>query len=485
MRPSVLLLVLSMVLASAAPAPGDILLYPIPNTPLLCVVRGKVTVHQGGTLTLRHPLFGDLYFDLSNIRYWKVPAPKVLANRKLNEATRSGNVDRCLEAARWALHNGQLEIFYNAATEAWKIQPDHPAIVRLIAMKKLIDRPIPPSTEQEKELRDYIKNDAKMTFVRSKHFLLLHDTSSEVDPYTEKTRVEERIELLETVYESFLMKFCLEGYNLKVPEKRLKVALFSHRDDFLASGEEHLEIAAGFYSEKVNISVFYDQGTNEIHETLEALSNVLQEKKEYAIKNRTPNAKDTVRMANTLRVLTLVARKNADIEVVSHEATHHMAAATELFPNKAPVTTWAHEGIATYFESPSQAAWSGIGSVNEDRLESYRELARDTRHSNIRFIVSDQIFSKVGTMDAMVHAYGQSWALTHFLMNRHFKELIKYYQLVAALEEEDPLPADEYEDLFTQAFDTELDVLEAEWRSYMKDLKTDLEKITGVRSSRR
>lgn len=80
-------------------------------------------------------------------------------------------------------------------------------------MKKLIDRPIPPSTDQEKELREYIKNDAKMKFVRSKHFLILHDTSSEVDPYSKKTRVEERIELLETVYESFLMKFCLEGYS--------------------------------------------------------------------------------------------------------------------------------------------------------------------------------------------------------------------------------------------------------------------------------
>ena len=329
----------------SVPGRADILLYPIPNTPLAFVVQGKVTVHQGRTITMRHARFGDLYFDLNNINYWKVPTTKALANRKLSEAERSGNVNLCLEAARWALHNGQLAIFYKAATAAWKVNPNDPTVVRLVAMKKQIETPIPPSAEQEKEIRDYIKNDKNMKFVRSKHFLLLHDTSPEKSPRSKKTRVEERLELLETVYESFLMKFCLEGYSLQVPEKRLKVVLFADRDDYLASGEEHLDIAAGFYTEKTNTSVFYDQGTNDLHKTLEALSNVLQERAEYAKKNRTWNAKDTVRLANTLRVLTLVARENADIEVVSHEATHHMAAATGLFPNKAPVTTWAHEGI--------------------------------------------------------------------------------------------------------------------------------------------
>ena len=346
-------------------------------------------------------------------------------------------------------------------------------------MKKQIDTPIPPAPELEEEIREYIKNDKGMKFVRSKHFLLLHNTSSDKDPYSKKTRVEERIQLLETVYESFLMKFCLEGYSLEVPKKRLKVVLFSDRKDFLVSGEEHIHFAAGFYTEKANTSVFYDQGTNDIHKAMEAISNLLQEQKAQAIKRRTPGAKDTVRLANTLRVLTLVARENADIEVVSHEATHHMAAATGLFPNKAPVTTWAHEGLATYFESPSQAAWSGIGTVNKDRLKRYRELAADQEHSNIRFVVSDKIFSRAGDMGALLHGYGQAWALTHFLMNHHFEELIKYYQLVAAVESEEQLEPEKYEELFAEAFEVDLDSLESEWRRYMTELKTDLEKIIG------
>lgn len=478
MRQSMLGLIVLVLLASV-PVRADIVLYPIPNTPIALVVQGEVTVHPGRTVTMRHSRFGSLYFDLTNIRYYRVPTTEAIATRKLSEAERSGNAGLCLNAARWALHNGQLAIFYKAAAAAWRINPEDPTVVRLIAMKKQIDTPIPVSTELEKEIRDYIKNDKGMEFVRSKHFLLLHNTSSEKSPYTKKTRVEERIELLETVYESFLMKFCLEGYSLQVPKQRLKVVLFADRSDFLASGEEHIDIAAGFYTEKTNTSVFYDQGTNDLHKALEALSNVLQERKELAIKHRTPNAKDTVRMANTLRVLTLVARENADIEVVSHEATHHMAAATGMFPNKAPVTTWAHEGLATYFESPKEAAWSGIGTVNKDRLRRYRELAADHEHSSIPFVVSDRIFSKAGTVDAMLHGYGQAWALTHFLMNHHFQELIKYYQSVAAIESEENLEPDEYEHLFAEAFDDDLDTLEREWRNYMSELRTDLEKIIG------
>ncbi len=476
---SLVLSLTALVLCLSVPARADIVLYQIPNTPLAVVVQGQVTINQGRTVTLRHARFGKLYFDLERIKFWRVPTTEALAVRNLGEAGSSGNVGRCIEAARWALHNGQLAAFYKAAAAAWRLDANHPTVVRLVAMKKQIDAPISPSAEQEKEIREYIENDESMKFVRSKHFLLLHDTSPEIDPYSKKTRAQERIELLETVYESYLMKFCLEGYSLQVPEKRLKVVLFSNRDDFLASGEEHLDIAAGFYAKKANTSVFYDQGSNDLHRLLEGLSNRLQEKKEYARKNRTPDAKNTVRMADTIQMLTRVARENADIEVVSHEATHHMAAITGLLPNKAPIPTWAHEGLATYFESPSEAAWSGIGTVNEDRLNRYRELAVDQEHSNIRFIVSDRIFANAGSVEALVHGYGQAWALTHFLMNRHFEQLIEYYRLAAAVESEENLEPDEYEDLFTEVFGENLDSLEQEWRNYMIGLKTDLEKVIG------
>ena len=157
-----------------------------------------------------------------------------------------------------------------------------------------------------------------------------------------------------------------------------------------------------------------------------------------AIKGQRIGTADQIRLTETIGLLTKVAKENADIEVVSHEATHHMAGATELMPNDAQVPIWAAEGIATYFESPKEASWSGIGSVNKERLDWYRALEDDREHSNIDFIVSDRIFTKAGNLESLLHGYGQSWALTHFLMERHPTKLIEYYRVVGEKRSEKP-----------------------------------------------
>jgi hypothetical protein len=180
-----------------------------------------------------------------------------------------------------------------------------------------------------------------------------------------------------------------------------------------------------------------------------------------------------------------VARENQDIEVVTHEATHQMAGNTGLHPNNAAVPNWAAEGVATYFESPKEAAWAGIGVVNDRRLAWYRALERDTKHSNIDFIVSNQIFMRAGSDIAVTAAYGQAWALTHFLMDRHFDKLMEYYKLAAKREfdESKKLDHKEYckncQSDFDTIFGEDKTELTRQWRAYMDSLKTDLEKVIG------
>ena len=184
-----------------------------------------------------------------------------------------------------------------------------------------------------------------------------------------------------------------------------------------------------------------------------------------------------MRLADTIQLLTEVVRENLDIEVVSHEATHHLAGNTGLMPADAPVPVWAAEGLATYFESPKQAAWSGIGSVNKERLSWYKGLESDREHSNIDFIVSDQIFSRAGSQGSTLHAYGQAWALTHFLMARHFDKLFQWYLLIAAKPAGKPMTDQELVESFDQIFGKDKTALDLEWRNYMRTLKTDLELV--------
>ena len=182
-------------------------------------------------------------------------------------------------------------------------------------------------------------------------------------------------------------------------------------------------------------------------------------------------------MADTIELLVGIERENLDIEVVSHEATHQMAGNTGLFPRDVVVPSWVHEGLATYFETPDDAAWSGIGAVNKDRLDLYRVLERDRVHSNIDFIVGDQIFDMAATIRGTLHGYGQAWALTHFLMERHFREFITFYRRIGEMPPDVLISPQVLTELFSESFGTDRRSLDSEWRAYMRTLKTDLELI--------
>jgi hypothetical protein len=461
-------------------ARADIVLYRIPGTNVAFVLQGSVSTNPGKTITFKHPRYGTLYLALEDVQKFEVPSTQAIAERKRKKAERDKDIEACLEAARWALHNGLLPEFKEAASAAWRIDKNHPTVKRLGAMNQQIKRPLTDSPELEQEMRQFVRGGRNMKFQSSEHFLLLHDTTDAKDRFSKKTRAEERLELLETVFSSFLLKFSLEGYDLEVPKQRLKVVLFADKEDYLRFVDllgPSLSKAAGFYDRKNNISVFFDQGSDESFEALHKLNTELQEQKRSMMKDRAPGTRDVVRLADTIQLLTEVARENLDIEVVSHEATHHLAGNTGLMPADAPVPVWAAEGLATYFESPKQAAWSGIGSVNKERLDWYKGLESDKVHSNINFIVSDQIFSRAGSQGSTLHGYGQAWALTHFLMARHFDKLLKWYLLIAKKPAGKPLSDKELVESFDEVFGKDKSALDLEWRQYMRTLKTDLQLV--------
>jgi hypothetical protein len=245
--------------------------------------------------------------------------------------------------------------------------------------------------------------------------------------------------------------------------------------------DPELKQASGFWSPKDNVAVFYDQGTSRTFQELQQLGVALKEIKQELKGVRTAETRDFHQFANTLDVLIKIAQEEADIEVVSHEATHQLAGNTGLIPRGSYSLRWAHEGLATYFETPSGAGWGGIGAVNHDRLRWYRRLANDAEHSSVEFIVTDKIFDYAGNQATVVSAYGQAWALTHFLMEKHPEKLTRYYQAVGEkIKLGSTIEETEFRkqclDIFTEIFgDTA--AINAQWKAYMRTLKTDTERL--------
>jgi hypothetical protein len=294
-----------------------------------------------------------------------------------------------------------------------------------------------------------------------------------------KTRAQQRLDLLEKVYESFLLLFHAQDVQLDIPKERMRVVLFQKYDDFQEFSQAispSLASAAGFWEPIRNVSYFFDFGTFDIFKELERIMKVLRDEAKDARKTR--DNPEIIRYVKVLDLLMDVERENSDITVVSHECTHQMAGNTGLFPRHVDTPSWCHEGLATYFENPRDGTWAGIGAVSGRRLQSYRELSkRDRVHSNITFIIRDEIFDKARSGSGVEFAYGQSWALTHFMIENHLKEFVAYYRILGDLPPDVKLNPDLLESVFNRVFGSDLVFLDSEWRQYMNKLKTDLERI--------
>ena len=474
-----LLSVCMVVFLRDAPVRADIVEYMIPNSDLIVILQGRASVNPGRTVSFRHPKFGKLVFDLKDIQIHKAPSTRSQVQRAIGKAVVSKDADQIMNAARVALKRGMLTQYYEAVGEVLKLDPNHPDAVRVIELKKQIDRPIGDSSKEEAELRAIVRDPA-MKVAMTDHFILLHDTSDQPGPNRKVPRATERLELLEQVYESFLQKFYSQGVELEIPKERLKVVLFHEHDDYLRFAKKmspRLSSTAGFWNTKLNVSVFFDQGTHASFQPLKQLAKELGRARSRALKTRGPGARDIVRMADTFALLTEVAQENSDIEVVSHELTHQMAGNTGLLPRNVHIPSWVHEGLASYFESPKDASWSGIGAVNRERLRWYRALEKDTEHSNIDFIVGDQIFDYAASHGAKLHGYGQAWALTHFLIEDHFVTFMTFYRKLGELPPDVPFSPDVLTSVFNHIFGDDRDQLDSQWRRYMRGLKTDLQRV--------
>jgi len=440
------------------------------------ILQGKVTVNQGKTVTYEHPTFkDDLYFSLDDVTIYRAPTTLDEYRKVLGKA--GNDPDAIMKAAVFALKKGLLKEFYAAVDRVLKLDPNHEAARKIKELKKQFDEPIPEDPKTEKELRSVVRR-SNMKVKLSNHYILLHDTPEKPRPGHTKNRAQERIELLEQVYEGFLLLFHAQDVELDIPKERLKVVLFNDEKDYLeyaTSLSPALASALGFWSPINNVAVFYDQGTGEDFAWIEEQLGQLRKQADEAKKKGT--GKDLIRLTRTLELMLNVDKENADIKTVSHECTHQMAGNTGLLPRGVNIPRWVHEGLATYFEAPGEATWAGIGAVNPLRLEWYMGLEPDRLHSNIKFIVRDEIFDFARSHAAVVHGYGQAWALTHFLMETRIQDFVRYYRRLGEMPPDVTLNPNVLEELFSSVFGNDYTTLDQDWRSFMRGLQTDMERL--------
>ena len=467
----------SVVHLLACPAHADFVLYTLPGTDRVILLEGTTKRGGYGIIEYTHPSHGTIVLNQDSATVIKAPSKTDDFRKMLAKAKGSNDVSDYISAANVAIRRGLFKEFLECCSAAYKIDPKNPTILRLIEARNRIKRPLNDEKEAEARIRE-IFNRPSMKAQISDHYILLHDTPDEKKFRKKKNRADLRLELLETVYESYFMKFALDGILLDPPQERMMVILFHDEKDYqryCTQLDPTLLSTAGFWSPIDNACVFYDQGSSERMKALDEMNADLKRAKNQA--RGTAVSRDTAHLSNTIDLLVKVAKEEDDIEVVSHEATHQLAGNTGLMPRGKIALRWAHEGLASYFETSSDAVWNGIGAVNEGRLRSYKRVSSDESRRSIELLINDLLFDGARNIREEVDAYGQAWALTHYLMENKPEKLVEYYRRTSELDaSQGSIQRKELVDIFADVFG-DLNKLEAQWHLYMQSLETDIDRL--------
>jgi len=442
--------------------------------------EGQVdTKNSAEFLTVRHKKYGDVILPRSDCKWFKAEDPRKKQAAALKAAAKKEDVDQLWKLAKDAIRHGSPGNYFKAAEIIGTLDPDHKEAARARRLAAIIDTEIPESEDEVVKMKKDAKIESKLKAERTQHYLLMHNIQSRKTLAGKKaTPIEDRIEVMEKVYRAYLAFFWSRGVELEPPKERLRVVLLNTEQEFkeyAASVDPAAVMSSGFFKLKDNVSYFYEHRNTSFFKSTTAINRKL---KDYGKNNMIANRGDLVRLGKAYDVSDEVDCDQSDIKVCTHEMTHQLAGNTKLMPTNRLFPHWAAEGFACYFESPRDVQWSGIGAVNEERLQFYRAALKKRREScTIEYVVSDKIFKEAKTFGDMLIAYSVSWALTHYLMEKHFDRLIAYYQKIAKLPPfEEPLKPEESLKIFYSCFTGEQKgTLDAQWHTYMQGLRTDLE----------
>jgi hypothetical protein len=162
------------------------------------------------------------------------------------------------------------------------------------------------------------------------------------------------------------------------------------------------------------------------------------------------------------------------ITTIIHEGTHQLIFNRGIQVRFAETPLWLNEGLAVFFETPSlesKSGWREPGEISYSRLSEFRKnLPKRPADSLQQMIRSDQVFLGEDS-EKVLAAYAESWALTHFLLNKRSEAYISYLRHLAGKK---PLKADSPETRLSEFelfFGDDWHRIDREFLEYVQKLK--------------
>jgi hypothetical protein len=275
----------------------------------------------------------------------------------------------------------------------------------------------------------------------------------------EDSFVERRLDLCESLYETFFEHFRVRGLPVRAPQGKLFLAVFDNQEGMEAAmGQRMPATVTGLYQRTTNRLVVYDVGNNRaLRET--------RERNQAAAQRLGTNDPERGRIIVEFDKRARTWRDDTNASTVLHETAHQLSFNCGLLNREGDVPLWLAEGLACYCEGPG-SGWRGPGGPNPERAQVLAGTVRgNSPFLPLRALVeNDDWFTRRPTHERVLLGYAQSWALFRLLMEERSPSLRRYLSLVYERRSPEQRLAD-----FVEAFG-DLGQVEARYQVYLRDL---------------
>ena len=164
---------------------------------------------------------------------------------------------------------------------------------------------------------------------------------------------------------------------------------------------------------------------------------------------------DAIRAAQTMLILQKAFEEDSERQTITYEGTRQLLVASGMFPRHVNVPEWVLSGLASYFETPEQAVYAGIGLPSWTNLISFKHFQKDsTKDKPSRLAkpdevlygtVTDRFFDRARAASELAQektdekleekareewefARCTAWGFTYYVINKHDLGINRFFR---------------------------------------------------------
>jgi hypothetical protein len=361
-----------------------------------------------------------------------------------------------LDLADWCLAHGMTKHFAELMDKLAEQDGKDPRVVPYVKLRAELNKE--PAAGPAEDWKQLLASDYSKLEKPGHHYTILFGRTT-----IPQSQAEAALDFLELSFRGFYYWWALHGYNLPLPQQKLVAVVAERPEDFKRFQKVMTPaavVADAFCARREELLVLAPRREDDAYESLNNFSNrwwrggfnrvaMLQGRKRSS--DVPLGAPETDRYeAQMLAVVLKALEVERNRTAATHDGTRQILFTSGLLPRNVIVPEWLLFGVGSFFETPPESPWSGIGAPSIrwlPLLKQYRQTYLRSSYDTLRQVVTDAHFRAVlprgkdpaghrAHDNSLRQARAAAWALVYYLAHRKPDSLLAYFR------EMDKMPRD-------------------------------------------